>query len=205
MKRAQLCTVMGAMAGGALATLLLDPHSGRRRRALLADKAAHYRHAAPRWATGTVRGAIGPLHGVTHALRRRLPGFHAAPPPDEETFIKQRVETDLGRERHRWPESVTFEAIDGIVRIRGTAPDADTAARLVQRVAEIDGVRAAESLMALADGSPVEAVAGDKKLVAGPPRAVVLGEQGRERILARWLVAQEKEHTHGVSIASIIG
>lgn len=186
MSRPALPKMLLYAAIGAAAAELLDPSIGRRRRALLRDQLRHFRRIAPRRARGMVRSTTGPLQGALHAMERHAPGYQAAAPPDLDQFITSKVETRLGRLTELPLDGVNFEAVDGIVRIRGTAPDSRTAIRIVMEAAEVDGVRAVKSLMHTPDGVPVGGEAGDLELLHGQPRAAVHGEAVRRRLMEQW-------------------
>jgi hypothetical protein len=81
---------------------------------------------------------------------------------------------------------VLFDAVDGFVRVRGEVPDAACAQEILNRVAEVDGVRAALSLMHTPDGSPIEGVSGDPDLVPEEVRAAVYGASVRRTLMERW-------------------
>ncbi|MFN8558356.1 MAG: BON domain-containing protein [Dehalococcoidia bacterium] len=100
------------------------------------------------------------------------PWHEAPPPPDQDQFIKQRVESELGRHGDLPLADLNFDAADALVRVRGTVADEETARRVVERVAAVEGVKAVLSLMHTPDEAPVGGQAGDRSLLYGPPRAV---------------------------------
>jgi hypothetical protein len=177
--------VAGAIVGGVVA-VLLDPRSGARRRALVRDKAGRYVRLTNRWARGRVRVTGGRVQGVVHDLARHAPGYTPEPPPDTDTFIKHRVESELGHASHLPLHAVNFDAVEGIVRVRGTVPDAQGAEEIVARAAAVEGVRAVISLMQTPDGTPVGGTAGDPAAIGGAPLGVVRSEEVRRRLLERW-------------------
>jgi hypothetical protein len=177
--------LLGIMIGG-VGTLLLDPHLGTRRRALVRDKARRYRRIAPRRVRGVARSARGPMRGAMHTMAHRAPWHQQPAPPDLDEFVKHRVETVLGRRRDLSLSDLNFDAADGVVHVRGTAPDEETVRRIVQAAASVEGVRAVSSLLHTPDGRLVHCEAGDSAALHGRPRAAVQGESVRRRLLDRW-------------------
>lgn len=175
----------GALAGCA-AGLLFDPRSGTRRRAVVRDKLGKYGRQTARTVRGRVRASAGPIQGAMHEVARHAPGYAPESPPDMDMYIKQRVESALGHESHLPLHAVNFDAAGGVVRVRGTVPDAICAEEIVARTAEVDGVRAVLSLMHTPDGTPVGGSAGDLTLIAGEPLGVVHTREVRDQLLARW-------------------
>jgi hypothetical protein len=174
----------GALAGAA-AAFLLDPRSGRRRRAVTRDKAGKYRRLSARWFTGGWRAAAGPLRGAAHEAARHAPGYEPAPPPDTNAFIKQRVESELGRFPELPLAGLVFDAADGVVNVRGVVQDDDCAEAILQRVAAVEGVRAAISYMRTEDGTPAGTYAGEVEAIATMP-AVLKTNALRGQLFARW-------------------
>ncbi len=177
--------LLGALAGAAL-MYLLDPQEGRRRRALARDKGLHYVRRSGVLATRAGRNLAGRLRGLIHTLEKRMPWYELEPVPEDDQFIKDRVQSRLGRERDLPLHAVNFDCTDGIVRIRGTVPDAESARRLVERTAAVEGVRAAVSLMRTPDGVPVGGIAGNVDAVLGQPRAKFYGEDIERKMKERW-------------------
>lgn len=176
--------LLGALIGATTA-LLLDPRSGARRRALTRDKAGKYTRITGRWVRGRTRVTGGHVQGMMHDLAKRAPGYAPPSPPDTDTFIKQRVESELGHATHLPLHLVNFDAADGIVRIRGTVPDASSAEEIVARSAAVEGVRAVVSLMRTADGAAVGGTAGDPAALA-EPAGMVHSQALRDQLLTRW-------------------
>jgi hypothetical protein len=177
--------LLGALAGAAL-MYLLDPQEGRRRRALARDKALHYARRSGVLTARASRNLAGRARGLWHLVEKRMPWYKPAPVPEDDQFIKDRVQSELGHERDLPLHAVNFDCTDGIVRIRGTVPDADSARRLVERTAAVEGVRAAVSLMRLPDGTPVGGIAGDVDAVLGQPRAKFYGEDIERKMKELW-------------------
>lgn len=177
--------LVGALIGAA-AMYFLDPQLGRRHRALARDKARHFAGQAPRMCRRLARRLVGPLRGVVHEAAVRMPWHETSAPPDRDQFIKERVESELGHEKDLPLSALNFDAVDGVVRVRGTVPDTAIAQAILNRVAQVEGVRAVESRMHLPDGTPITLIAGDERAVSGPPRAAVYGEAMRRGLMERW-------------------
>jgi uncharacterized protein YjbJ (UPF0337 family) len=177
----------GILAGlivGAVVEYFLDPQLGRRRRALAGDRASHLRAVLPRHARGVVRKVSGRLKGVRYSLRGVVDG-HGAEALDD-VALKHRVESELGTDSDLRMPGVNFDAVDGIVRIRGQASDARTAQEIVERTAQVSAVPAVVSLMRLADGTPAGGMAGDLEYLDTGPRAKTHGDALRGKLLERW-------------------
>lgn len=188
MKRLRYRTVpfIAGVLAGATAAVLLDPRLGTRRRALARDKGAHYVRVTPRAVRRMARRIVGPLQGFGHRIGISLPWYTAAPPPDDDMFIKQRVETALGRSPTLPLEHVVLDAVDGFVHVRGEVPDETCAEEILAHVAGVPGVRAAFSLMHTPDGRPVGGIAGDAAAVPEGPRAALYGHAVRRSLMERW-------------------
>ena len=61
--------ILGALGIGALAMYFFDPENGRRRRALVRDKAVHYGNEAHRYADSTYRDLRNSAEGVVAETR----------------------------------------------------------------------------------------------------------------------------------------
>lgn len=184
--RPLLAAFFTGLGAGGTAALLFDPRMGRRRRALARGKLGRYGRQVARGVVRSARGVAGPAQGFCHTAEKRLPGYEPAVMPDTHEFVKHRVETALGREPGLPMSAVNVDAADGIVNIRGTVPDAETARRMVDQAAAVEGVRAVISLMHLPDGTPIEVTAGDLIALNGPPIAITHGEAVLNRLLQRW-------------------
>jgi hypothetical protein len=183
--------VTGALLGAA-AAYLFDPRSGARRRAVTRDKAGKYARGARRWIRGRARVTSDHAQGIRHELVKHAPGYTPAPTPDTDTFIKQRVESELGHATNLPLSLVNFDAADGIVRIRGTVPDAAGAEAIVSQTAAVEGVRAVVSLMRTPDGTAVGGTAGDPAALA-EPSGMVHVQALREQMMARWPALSEAD------------
>jgi hypothetical protein len=80
---------------------------------------------------------------------------------------------------------LVFDAADGVVNVRGVVPDDDCAEAILQRVAEVEGVRAAISFMRMEDGTPAGTYAGDVEVIATMP-AILKTNILRRQLTERW-------------------
>lgn len=113
---------------------VFDPQQGGRRRAVARDKAVRLTRKATHFAGAASRDAMNRAKGVA---AQRIAMFRAATPDDR--ILEERVRETLGRATSH-PRAIEVEARDGVVTLRGPVLTAD-AERLVERVAEVNGVR----------------------------------------------------------------
>jgi hypothetical protein len=186
-------SVLLGMAAGAAAAFFLDPQTGRRHRALARDKARRYARRMPGATARAARRLTGPTRGIARAMARRMPGYVAPAVPDRDQFIKERVQSELGHVPGLPLDALNFDAIDGVVRVRGTVPDVATAHEILEQVIKVEGVRAAESRMFTPDGAPIGSTVGDVQVVTGAPRAAIYGEALRRSLIERWPVLMDDD------------
>ncbi len=102
---------------------LFDPSAGRRRRAIVRDKAVHLRKATGSWLVRAARDLEHRLYGSVLTLRAYATSAHV---PDD--VLKERVRARLGR-YVRHAHEVEVSANDGRVTLRGrVAPGGEAAA-----------------------------------------------------------------------------
>jgi hypothetical protein len=129
-----------AFAAGALVMYLLDPNTGRRRRALIRDRGVSMGHGAERYLRGKTRRAADRMKGA--AARTRATLF--AKPVDDDV-LRDRIRARLGHLVNR-PHDVEVHVLDGCVRLKGTVADEDFQT-LLRAVLSIRGVQHLESLL----------------------------------------------------------
>ena len=185
-KHCSIPLILLSAATGAAVAFMGDPLSGARRRALLRGKLVHYRIAIPRRLARRARGIAGQAQGLVHDVVERTPWETPRPRPDDHVFLVHAVETELGREPDLPLDAINFDAADGIVHVRGTVASDEIAKRIVQRAAEVEGVRAVISLMRAPDGAHVGGSAGDQAAITAGPRALLQGEAVRRALLQHW-------------------
>jgi osmotically-inducible protein OsmY len=149
-----LAALLGA-AGGAVASLLLDPDRGRARRAQLTDQAAAIARRVVRSGTGVVNQVQSTVHGRVAAIRAEH--TPSARPTDDAT-LTDRVRSIVFRDGAVPKGDLNVNVERGIVVLRGEIPDDEMRARLVSEVEAIDGVWSVRDLLHL-PGEPAQAVA----------------------------------------------
>lgn len=127
---------LGGMAIGALAMYIADPAEGRRRRALLQDKMAHYSHQTQKMVGGKVRDARNRLTGL-QAEAMNLMHSRRAKPLDNHV-LEARVRSRIARMFPQIDE-VEVSADDGVVTLSGDI-HADYEDELIEQVEGIPGV-----------------------------------------------------------------
>lgn len=150
-RRGVLMLVIGA-AAGALAMFYADPHSGRRRRALVRDKLAHMKRVmtrnVPRAAERRGRFLRGKLEGLRHEVQELTAVGVQRAIPDDDTLVA-RVRSDVFRHANVSPGDIHFDAHDGCVTLRGELRSEEEMRRLIEATRQIDGVREVRSYLHL--------------------------------------------------------
>lgn len=136
MKR--LLALATGIAAGALVMYMLDPNNGRRRRALVRDKAVATGHDVERLARGTSRQTANHLRGVAAKVRARVRRSH----PDDEQ-LRDHIRSRLGHAL-RHPARVEVDVDHGHVVLKGTADPAETE-HLVATISKMRGVHGVEN------------------------------------------------------------
>ncbi|HEY8490457.1 MAG TPA: BON domain-containing protein [Dehalococcoidia bacterium] len=152
--RTRLAWLGLGMLGGAALMLILDPQAGRRRRALIRDKAVRARHTVTRdipaqtgrWA----RYAGGRMQGTLYRARHAVGLVRQEPPPDTDRFIADRVESEVLGDPRVPKGAININAVDGVVYVRGQVEDKDTAEYILHRVSHVEGVKEVRNLLSVA-------------------------------------------------------
>ncbi|RPE81589.1 BON domain-containing protein [Vulcaniibacterium tengchongense] len=145
--------VITAFAAGAAIMYYFDPVAGRRRRAMVRDRAVATRHDAEGFVRAKSKRAVDRVHGALARTRARI-----SPEPVDDDRLHDRVRAKLGRVVER-PSAIHVEVRDGRVVLTGSAAEAEIE-ELLDAVAMVQGVREVEnrlSMGALAGGSEAEA------------------------------------------------
>ena len=128
----------------ALAMYLFDPERGRRRRHMMRDMGAARMRRALRAGVAAFRGASADAYGMSHRM------IHLAPKTtditDDDT-LRQRVESQLFRDRHLPKGDLNISAEHGTIILRGELHDATDIATLEERVRRMPGVRGVQNLL----------------------------------------------------------
>jgi hypothetical protein len=123
---------------------MLDPDRGRRRRHMLRDQLLARIRRAGRAVAGVGRGAAADAYGITHRMVHLVP--RETDVTDDET-LRQRVESQLFRDRHVPRGRLNITAEHGTIILRGELDDPADIERLHSRVAGVAGVRAVQNLL----------------------------------------------------------
>jgi osmotically-inducible protein OsmY len=140
-----LLTALLGAALGAAAALLFDPDRGRGRRVRLADQAGALARHTRRSARRQRRLILARANGSISALRAR----GQASSPANDATLKERIESELLRDRAIPKGAININAEQGIVVLRGEVPDAAMRATLEERAGAIRGVWYVENLLHL--------------------------------------------------------
>lgn len=139
MKR--LLALTTGIAVGIVAMYMLDPNNGRRRRALVRDKAVATGHDVERLARGASRQTANHLRGMAAKVRARVQPSH----PDDDQ-LRDHIRSRLGHAL-RHPARVEVNVDHGHVVLKGTADPAETE-RLVVTISKMQGVLGVENRLA---------------------------------------------------------
>ncbi len=141
--RAIWMSVASSLASG-LIVYLMDPERGRRRRNLLRDQFMARSRRLGRGLNALWRGAAAETYGVSHRIVHLVPKQTEI--ADDET-LRQRVESQLFRDRHVPKGNLNITAEHGMVILRGELDSPLEIAQLEERVRRIAGVRGVQNLM----------------------------------------------------------
>ncbi len=122
---------------------LLDPVSGRRRRALLRDRTAGLVRR------GTRRSERFGRHMASDAQGLAQRAAHAREEPKvlDDATLKDKVETEIFRPADSPKGRVSVSAQHGVVQLRGEVDSPDMIEDLVKKTRSIQGVRDVENLL----------------------------------------------------------
>ena len=104
---------------------------------------------------GALLALVGGLLFADHRRRAvvigRLRGLIAKTHPKhyDDATLKDKVESELFRDEHEVKGSISVNAQEGVVQLRGELPSQDLIDALVNRTHQIHGVREVESLLHL--------------------------------------------------------
>lgn len=138
---------------GAAMMYILDPRLGRRRRALMRDKAVKAYHfvmrKAPERLEHRARYVAGKLHGLEHEVAHEVGHLlhpDAETPPDNVT-LAQRVRSEIFAPADIPDGAINVDAYEGIVTLRGELPTQEMIDRVVRMAKRVEGVREVRNLM----------------------------------------------------------
>jgi len=123
---------------------LFDRERGRRRRHMLRDRLLARVRRFGRSVRHLWRGAAAETYGVSHRIVHRMP--KTTDVPDDET-LRQRVESQLFRDRRVPKADMNINCEHGNVILRGEVASLSDVADLEERVRRIAGVRGVQNLL----------------------------------------------------------
>ncbi|UNK48317.1 BON domain-containing protein [Lysobacter sp. S4-A87] len=135
-----VCSIAAAFAAGALAMYLMDPNTGRRRRALIRDRSASLGSDAGHYVRGKARRAAHRLKGVAARGRSSLSSELL-----DDDRLHDRIRARLGRVVGH-PRDVEVHVHDGWVQLKGAVAEEEFE-DLLREVSAMRGVRNLESLL----------------------------------------------------------
>jgi len=130
--------------GGAVATFVLDPRAGRRRRALARDKVVHLGHSVDELISETIPRRVEYLSGVAAGARHRVMSTvrpERSEMPDDDQFVTDRVMSIVFRDPDIPKGDINVNTVDGVVYLRGTVDDPRMVQEIESRVRQVEGVR----------------------------------------------------------------
>jgi hypothetical protein len=139
-----VCLAIGCCLASTAMTMLFDPRQGRRRRAMLRDQWMARLRRLGRALNAIWRGAAADAYGVSHRVVHLVP--RETEVADDET-LRQRVESQLFRDRHIPKGNLNITAEHGMIILRGQLDSPSEIARLEDRVGRIAGVRGVQNLL----------------------------------------------------------
>lgn len=142
---------LAALAGGAL-VFFLDPEQGRRRRALLRDRAYGLSRDAGRALERATRLAGSQAYGVTQKLTHPRSGAEFAP-ADDGVLVDRVMSAAFRGLDPDLKGRLNVNAVGGVIFLRGEIEHPEEIERIEQRVRRIRGVKDVENLLHL-PGTP---------------------------------------------------
>jgi osmotically-inducible protein OsmY len=140
-----LTFLMGAAAGAA-AAYFLDPQDGTRRRNVTRDKALAAAKSRTGDVAGTAKQAAGKARGAVHAVTPSMPRQGDAP---DDVTLARKVESEIFRSADAPKGSVSVNAENGVVFLRGVVEEREWIDRLAGEAKQVDGVSEVRNLLHL--------------------------------------------------------
>lgn len=141
-----LLTLATGIAVGAFAMYLLDPEEGRRRRALVRDKAASAGHDAGRLARGASRHTANQLRGAAAEAQSHMRGA-----PVSDSQLHERIRSQLGHLVDQ-PGNLQVKVDHGRVTLSGSAKPSEIQS-LVAVVSAMQGVEGVDNRLSAGTGT----------------------------------------------------
>lgn len=138
-----------AAAVGAALMYYLDPDRGRRRRNIHRDKLGSWARRSGRVTTQQASFLGGQIQG---AVQQSVPRRPDNPEPDD-TTLKDRVESEVLRDKKIKQADIVFDVAKGVVEVRGQLDTQEDIDSVMQKVQKVPGVRAVHNYLHL-PGTP---------------------------------------------------
>ena len=145
----------GAALGGAVVSHFMDADCGQARRARLRDEMARAARAElRRLKRAGVRSACHVLDHLGDEVRSRAHHLHRGQTTAEDIALAQKVRSEGLGPLGQPLRDISFEAVDGIIRLRGEVGSKAERAKVVGAVRQVDGVRGVIDLLLLRGENP---------------------------------------------------
>jgi osmotically-inducible protein OsmY len=147
--------MLGYLIAGAIglaAMYFLDPDRGKRRRAMVRDRAAGTVRRAGVVSERLQRKVVSDAYGVSQKVSH--PGLTQDEPPNDAT-LAQKVMTELFRDPRIPKGSINVNSENGVVQIRGQVEHPEEILAIEGRVRRVPGVLDVENLLHL-PGTPAK-------------------------------------------------
>jgi hypothetical protein len=165
-------SVFAAACAGALVMYYSDPSQGRRRRALVRDRFAHWGHLVrgqvPRRLEQRGRFFRGVARGVSHDAARLVHRNGHAGVADDETLVA-RVRSEVLRDGRVKAGEIHIDAYEGCVTLRGQVDRESDKRRLVDATRRVAGVTDVRSYLHLPDEPPPNKAESYEHAIRGMP------------------------------------
>jgi hypothetical protein len=137
-----MCVASGLTTG--MLVFFMDPERGRRRRNMARDRLRARMRRMGRGMRNTWRGAAAETQGVSHRIVHLVP--RQTDVADDET-LRQRVESQLFRDRHIRKGELNINCEHGMVILRGELDSPLAIAQVEERVRRTAGIRGVQNLL----------------------------------------------------------
>jgi osmotically-inducible protein OsmY len=134
----------GSSVASAMLVYFMDVERGRRRRHMLRDRFMARLRRMSRGLARTWRGATAETYGVSHRIVHLVP--RQTDVADDET-LRQRVESQLFRDRHIPKGELNITCENGTIILRGEPASHSMIAYIENRVRRVHGVRGVQNLL----------------------------------------------------------
>jgi osmotically-inducible protein OsmY len=139
-------TFLAGAAAGAAAAYFLDPQGGAQRRRETRDKTLSTVKSSASDAAGTAKQAADKARGAVHDITPSIPGRGAAP---DDVTLARKVESEIFRSADAPKGTVSVNAENGVVFLRGVVEERDWIERLGAEAKQVDGVKEVRNLLHL--------------------------------------------------------